>query len=116
MQQTGEANIDTALIYSFRLTLNNRALDAAFRDVALTLPAETVIAEQVDVIDPQAIHAARRFLRHSLAQALREDFIAAYEANRTEGAYSPDTIDAGKRRSEERRVGKECVSKCRSRW
>ena len=97
MQQTGEANIDTALSDSFRATLNNTLLDAAFRDVALTLPAETVIAEQVDVIDPQAIHAARRFLRHSLAQALREDFIAAYEKNRTEGAYSPDTIDAGKR-------------------
>src|SRR3546814_12542909 len=105
MQQTGEANIDTALSDSFRLTLNNRALDAAFRDVALTLPAETVIAEQVDVIDPQAIHAARRLLRHSLAQALREDFIAAYEVNRNEGAYSTEPIEDGKLRVDQKSDG-----------
>jgi len=82
---------------AFRATLNNDALDAAFRELALTLPAETVVAEQMEVIDPHAIHAVRRFLRRSLASGLRVDWMVAYQGNRTPGTYSPDPISAGKR-------------------
>ncbi|HYD80991.1 MAG TPA: aminopeptidase N [Paucimonas sp.] len=85
------------LIDTFRKTLNDTSLDPAFREVALTLPSETVIAEQMEVVDPQAIHAARQFLRKTLAQALRADWEAAYEANRNPGDYSPDAASAGKR-------------------
>ncbi len=88
---------DATLIDAFRMTLNDGALDPAFREVALTLPSETMMAEQMDVIDPQAIHAARQCLRKSLAQLLRDDWIAAYEANQTPGAYSPEASAAGKR-------------------
>ena len=51
----------------------------------------------MQVIDPHAIHAVRRFLRHSLASALRGDWMVAYQANRTPGTYSPDSVSAGKR-------------------
>lgn len=88
---------ESALSDTFRATLNNISLDPAFREVALTLPSETVIAEQMDVIDPQAIHAARRSLRRVLADATRADLLAAYQANQTPGAYSPDAESAGKR-------------------
>jgi aminopeptidase N len=85
------------LIESFRATLNDVSLDPAFREVALTLPSEATLAEEVDVIDPQAIHAARRHLRSSLAQQLRADWLAAYEANQTPGSYTPDPKSSGKR-------------------
>ncbi|GGC14783.1 aminopeptidase N [Oxalicibacterium flavum] len=93
----GGMAVDPALGESLRLTLTDDALDPAFREIALTLPSETVIAEQMDVIDPQAIHQARRFLRHALAQALRADLVDAYRNNQTPGAYSPDAVSAGKR-------------------
>lgn len=96
-QKSEPLSVDPALSDSLRATLNDTQLDPAFRETVLTLPAETVIAEQMDVIDPQAIHTARRFLRHSLAQALRKDFVAAYKTNQTKGAYSPDATSAGKR-------------------
>ena len=96
-QQSDALSVDPALSDSLRATLNDAQLDPAFRETVLTLPAETVIAEQMDVIDPQAIHTARRFLRHSLAQALRADFLAAYKANQTGSAYSPDATSSGKR-------------------
>jgi aminopeptidase N len=92
-----EAAPDTMLIDSFRITLNNTALDPAFRELALTLPSETIIAEQMDVIDPQAIHTVRQFLRRSLAASLRTDWEVAYQANRTPGTYSPDAESAGRR-------------------
>jgi len=82
---------------AFRATLNDNALDPAFRELALTLPSETVVAEQMEVIDPHAIHAVRRFLRRSLASDLRVDWMVAYQDNRTPGTYSADPVSAGKR-------------------
>ncbi|MDO9419547.1 MAG: aminopeptidase N [Herminiimonas sp.] len=96
-QKSEALSVDPALSDSLRATLNDTQLDPAFRETVLTLPAETVIAEQMNVIDPQAIHTARRFLRHSLAQALRKDFLATYKTNQTKGAYSPDATSSGKR-------------------
>ncbi|OGB24947.1 MAG: aminopeptidase N [Burkholderiales bacterium RIFCSPLOWO2_02_FULL_57_36] len=88
---------EATLCRTFRATLNNAALDPALRELALTLPSETMVAEQVEVVDPQAIHAVRQFLRRTLAQALRADWSAAYDANQTSGPYSPDAGSAGKR-------------------
>jgi aminopeptidase N len=88
---------ETELHQIFRATLNDTTLDPAFREAALTLPSESVIAEQMEVIDPHAIHAVRQFLRRSLAAALRMDWLVAYQAMRTPGAYTPDAESAGKR-------------------
>ncbi len=88
---------DAALSDSFSVTLNNERLDPAFREIALTLPAESVIAEQMDQIDPQAIHTARRFLRRSLAQTMRADLERTYRQNDNDGPYSPDAASSGKR-------------------
>jgi aminopeptidase N len=86
-----------ALCDALRATLNDVTLDPAFREVALTLPSETMVAEQMDVIDPGAIHLARQFLRCELARALRADFMKAHADNHTPGEYSPDATAAGKR-------------------
>ena len=96
--QSGNAlTTDAALAESFAATLNDARLDPAFREIALTLPAEAVIAEQMDQIDPQAIHTARRFLRRSLAQTMRGDLLKAYRQNEISGSYSPDALSSGKR-------------------
>lgn len=96
--QKGEPlTLDAMVVDALRATLNDTSLEPAFRELALTLPSEAVIAEQFDVVDPQAIHAARRFMRASLAQALKGDFLAAYESCLTRGAYQPDAVSTGKR-------------------
>jgi aminopeptidase N len=86
-----------ALIDAMRATLNDATLDPSFREQVLALPAEAVIAEQMAVIDPAAIHTARRALRLALAQQLCADLSAAYQANLTPGPYSPDAASAGRR-------------------
>ena len=90
-------SVDGALAEAFRITLNDERLDPSFREVALTLPSETMIAENMDVIDPQAIHSARQFLRKSLAVALHADLLDIYHANQTPGDYRPTAADAAKR-------------------
>ena len=89
--------LDELFINAMRTTLNDQTLDPAFREVVLTLPSELMLAEQCEVIDPQAIHTARKFVRNTLSEKLKADFIAAYEANQTPGKYSADAKSAGKR-------------------
>jgi aminopeptidase N len=89
--------LDSAFIEAMRAVLRHPELDAAFKDLALTLPGEGYIAEQLDVVDPQAIHAAVEAARSQLAQALREDWIEAFEANQIQGGYTPDPVSSGKR-------------------
>src|SRR3546814_7594318 len=48
--------------------------------------------------------------------ALRAHRTAPAAASHEDRTGSPPSAQPGARRSEERRVGKECVSTCRSRW
>ena len=93
----GKAAADTLLARALRATLNDRQLGTSFREVILTLPSETMIAEAMTVVEPQAIRAARQSLRLALATTLRTDLEAAYADNQTPGAYQPDAISSGKR-------------------
>ena len=88
---------DELLADALAQLLRDTSLDAAYRDLVLTLPSEVMLAEQVDVIDPDAIHNARCALRNYLSHVLRDDFIAAYNANHQSGSYSPDAISSGRR-------------------
>jgi aminopeptidase N len=94
----GEAlSLDATLIDAMRRALVDDSLDPGFRELALALPTETMIAEQLDGADPQAIHDARQFMRRTLGQALRADWLAAWHAQQTPGAYSPDAVSSGRR-------------------
>ena len=89
--------LDDTFIDAQRRVLSDDTLDPAFRELALILPSEVIIAEQMEVVEPQAIHTARQFMRRSIGAALKRELLAAYHANQTPGAYSPDAPSAGKR-------------------
>jgi aminopeptidase N len=71
--------------------------DPAFAAEALALPSETFLAESMQVVDPDALHAARNALRRRLAEALKEELLAAYRANEVPGPYAPAPAAIGKR-------------------
>ena len=71
--------------------------DPAFAAEMLALPPENYIAEQVAIVDPDAIHAVRDELRRRLAAAMREELRAVYRAHRVAGPYSSDAVSAGRR-------------------
>jgi aminopeptidase N len=77
--------------------LEHSKADPAFAAEALALPSESFLAEQMAVVDPDALHAARNGLRRRIAEALRKPLLEAYRANETEGPYSPDAASAGRR-------------------
>ncbi len=89
--------LDKPFIEAMRAVLRHPTLDAAFKELVLTLPSETYIAEQLDQVDPQRIHAVREALREQLATALRHDWEWAFEQHKDNGAYRPDAVSSGRR-------------------
>ena len=88
---------DAAYVEAMREVLRHPALDAAFKELVLTLPSEAYIAEQLDEVDPQRIHAARESMKLQMAQALRDDWEWAWEHHQVTGGYSPDPVSSGRR-------------------
>ncbi|RYF14504.1 MAG: aminopeptidase N, partial [Comamonadaceae bacterium] len=93
----GEVMLDEPYVEAMRAVLRHPGLDAAFKELVLTLPAETYIAEQLDVVDPQRVHAVREAMREQLAKLLYGEWEQAFEANKDSGAYRPDPVSSGRR-------------------
>ena len=94
---TGQPVLSEALVAALRNVLRHPKLDAAFKDLALTLPSENYIADQLDVVDPQRVHALRENMRLQLASTLHADWQWAWDAHKHNGAYTPDAKSSGRR-------------------
>ena len=86
-----------AFIKAVVRVLADAAKDPAFAAEALGLPSEGYIAEQMDEIDPDAIHSVRRGLRRHIAGALKSELLNAYKTSTAPQPYSPDARSAGLR-------------------
>jgi aminopeptidase N len=95
--EAAKLDLDDVFVDAMRKILADETLDPAFREQALLLPSETMIADQLDVVDPLAIHLARQFVRAAIGARLRAELRAQYDANQTPGDYSPDAGSIGKR-------------------
>ncbi len=93
----GEVTLDRAFVEAMRAVLRHPELDPAFKDLVLTLPSESYIAEQLDTVDPQRVHAVREAMREQLAVALHADWVWAFENHQDTGAYRPDSAGSGRR-------------------
>ncbi|NVH75541.1 aminopeptidase N [Paraburkholderia sp. JPY432] len=95
---TGAAlQLDDSVVAAFARVLTDETLSPAFRELALMLPSEAYLAEQMAESNPAAVHAARQFVRKRLANALRDDWLKVYEQHRTPGAYEATPEAAGHR-------------------
>ena len=86
-----------SFVNAFARVLADASNDPAFAAEALGLPSEGYIAEQMDEIDPDAIHSVRRGLRKHIAGALRNELLIAYKTSTAPLPYSPDARSAGLR-------------------
>ena len=89
--------LGAGFIAAMRQVLRHPELDAAFKELVLTLPSETYLSEQLAVVDPQRVHAVREAMRAELAQALRADWEWAWATHQDSGGYRPDPVSAGRR-------------------
>ncbi len=84
-----------AFLDAMRRVLDDR--DPAFAAEVLALPSETFLAEQLEVVDPEALHASRNALRVAMASALKGELLAKYASQKVAGPYSPDADQVGRR-------------------
>ncbi len=77
--------------------LRDPVASPAFRERALQLPSEVVVAEQRAVIEPLAIRAARNGLRCAVGKRLAGRWRETIAGMRDAGPYHPDSASAGRR-------------------
>jgi aminopeptidase N len=97
MRNRETVSLDEASIQAFQRNLNDGAGDKALIAQALTLPSETYIAQQMEVIDPDLLYQARLFFRKELAEKLHHDFLRVYKENNENETYSITPEAMGRR-------------------
>jgi aminopeptidase N len=97
--QRGEspAALDPDLVAAMRRILADADHDPAFSAEVLTLPSEAFLADQLAVVDVEAIHTSRESARTVLGQTLAAEFAAAYRELADAGLYGIDGRSIGRR-------------------
>ena len=91
-------NLPSELENAFRSLLNQtQEGDSALLALALSFPNEPYLGEFMDVIDVDAIHETRTFLRKELAQKLQPEFEKTYLEFQEESAFKIDQQSMGRR-------------------
>jgi aminopeptidase N len=91
------APLDPDLVAATRRTLAEAARDPALAAEALALPSEAFLADQMAVVDVEAVHRARETARGEIGRALAAEFAAAYQGLADPGAYRIDGGSIGRR-------------------
>jgi aminopeptidase N len=73
------------VVRAIAATLKSNSLDAAFKAEAILLPSESLIADRMEVVDPDAIHQTRERLRAAIGSALHGELLAAHKSDGVSG-------------------------------
>ena len=83
---------------AFGRLLQDDSLDGAFLALAMTLPRETVVGQEMETINPDAIHTARQAFKKQLAETHQAKLLAMYESLAADGPYKNDQESINRRR------------------
>ena len=86
------------IVDTYRSVLEDDSKDLSYRALLLSLPEENFLAGQMSVIDIVAIHQAREFVKTSLAQALKSEFLNLYVRYHLDESGCFDANAVGRRR------------------
>jgi aminopeptidase N len=89
--------LDADLVAAMRHTLADAARDPAFAAEALALPSEATLADEMAVVDVEAIHAVREEARAAIAASLATALGETYRSLTDPGPYKTDGEAIGKR-------------------
>lgn len=97
LQEGGKPELGKDYIAAVKTNISQVTSDKSLLAQALQLPPETYLAIQMDVIDPDAIHAAKKFVKRELAEHLYTDLLEVYSQNNTTDEYSITPEAMGRR-------------------
>jgi aminopeptidase N len=89
-----DKEVPTRFIEAFRGALSDTATDKALLAEVLTLPSESYLGDQMDVVDVEGIHRARTGLKRHIGLQLGDELVQVYCENRDAGVYrlTPEAI------------------------
>jgi len=90
-------HLDEAYVEAMRQVLRHPRLAPAFKELALTLPAEGYVAQTLPEVDPPRLQAVREAMRAQLAARLHADWVWAWEQHQVDAGYRPDAAQSGRR-------------------
>ena len=80
------APLPSSIKNAFRAVLQQPLDDLAYQTLLLSLPSKAYLAEQMNVVDIEALFQAHKFIKRSLASSLKELWLLNYHNNHVEGA------------------------------
>jgi len=98
LQNGREMHVNPIMVAAIKQVLEQPWDDVSYFSLLLSLPSETYLAEQMQVVDVEAIHAAREFVMLTLAEQLQPQFQALYKNNHRDESGKFDAGAIGRRR------------------
>jgi aminopeptidase N len=89
--------LDNGLLDAMAAALAHAEAAPALAAETLTLPGKSVLADRMEMVDPDAIHAVREAARAAIGAQLGERFAGLYVALEDRGAFSADPASIGRR-------------------
>jgi aminopeptidase N len=98
VQQGRTLQLDPIIIAAFKQVLSQSWDDLSYCSLLLGLPSESYLAEQMQVVDVEAIHTAREFVVLTLAEHLQTELEGLYISNHRDESGQFDAGAIGRRR------------------
>ncbi len=98
VQHNRTLDLDPIILTAFKKVLAQPWDDLSYFSLLLSLPSEIYLAEQMPVIDPEAVHKAREFVVSTLASRLQPELESLYQENHRDESGQFDTLAIGRRR------------------
>ena len=98
IQQDQPLTLSPILTKAWATLLSESKDDLSYQAMLLTLPEESYLAGLMSIIDVDAIHQAREFVKKSLAEQLQNQFLQLYTAHHIDESGHFDALAVGRRR------------------
>ncbi len=98
IQQGQKLQLNPLLVEAYASVIRQSWEDLSYFSLLLGLPAENYLAGQMDVVDVDAIHQAREFVKKGLAEKLKDQFADLYQRYHKDESGQFDAGAIGRRR------------------
>ncbi len=98
VQNSRELQLNPVIVTAFKQVMEQSWDDLSYFSLLLSLPSESYLAEQMQVVDVEAIHTAREFVVLTLARQLQTQFKTLYSNNHKDESGHFDASAIGRRR------------------
>jgi len=90
--------LEPVIVDAYRSVLTDSSGDLSYQALLLVLPEESYLSGQMAVIDVEAVHQAREFVKKTLAEQLQGEFRQLYVQHHRDESGSFDAGAVGRRR------------------